>query len=80
MEFFLPEKLIETKYWNIYTRRLAIERTFSRGKGFFRLGRPRVVEEDPVRQHVFLSFVCHQLMVLVSANIELKQIKYGLFS
>ncbi|MCH8905482.1 MAG: transposase [Candidatus Heimdallarchaeota archaeon] len=80
MEFFLPEELIEEKYWKLYTRRLAVERTYSRTKGFSRLGQPRVVNEEPVRQHVFLSFVCHLLMVLVSAEMGLKQTKYSLFS
>ncbi|MHA2091514.1 MAG: transposase [Candidatus Kariarchaeaceae archaeon] len=80
MEFFLPKELNEEKYWKLYTKRLAVERTFGRTKGYFRLGRPRVINEQPVRQHVFLSFICHQLMALVSANLGLKQVKYSLFS
>jgi transposase len=76
---FLPVELSEKQYWKLYTRRLAVERTFGRTKGYFGLYRPRVTGKTAVTQHVFLSFICHLLAVEVSQALKLIKISVSMF-
>lgn len=79
LQSFVPEGMSEKTYWKLYWRRNAVERTFGRVKGHCMLYRPRVVEKDPVKQHVFLSFVCHQLLIMASKALGLKNTSFSLF-
>jgi len=76
---FVPEGMSEKTYWIVYWRRNAVERTFARTKGQLNLSRPRVVQEDPIKQHVFLSFILHQLLVFASAGIGLAKTSFSTF-
>ena len=79
MQHFLPPGMSEKTYWKVYWRRNAVERTFGQVKGYCGLGIPRVTDKDPVKQHVYLSFVCHQLLMLVSDTLNLKKSRFSLF-
>ena len=79
LDHFIPEGMTEKTYWTVYWRRNAVERTFARTKGQLNLKRPRVVEEDPIKQHVFLSFILHQLLVFASAALGLKKTSFSTF-
>ena len=79
LDHFLPEGMSEKTYWKVYWRRNAVERTFAYGKGYCGLKRPRVVDERPVKQHVYLSFVIHQLLVIASAALGLSKTCFSLF-
>ena len=79
LEHFIPEEMSEETYWTVYWRRNAVERTFARTKGQLNLSRPRVVDEDPIKQHVFLSFVCHLLLAFASAALGLKKTSFSTF-
>ena len=79
LEYFIPDKMSEDTYWKVYWRRNAVERTFARVKGQLNLERPRVVNEDPIKQHVFLSFVCHLLLAFASAALGLKKTSFSTF-
>lgn len=79
LQDFLPHGLKEDQYWKLYTRRLAVERTFGRTKGYFGLYRPRVTGFTAVTQHVVLSFICHLLAAEVSKSLNLSKINYSMF-
>ena len=76
---FLPEGMSKKTYWQVYWRRNAVERTYGQVKGHCGLKRPRVVDREPVKQHVFLSFVCHLLLILVSETLDLARTCFSLF-
>ena len=76
---FIPKGMSEKTYWKVYWRRNAVERTFAYTKGYFRLERPRVVDENPVKQHVFISF-CTMLLVKIACHqMGLKTTKYSIY-
>ena len=77
---FIPSGMSEKTYWKVYWRRNAVERTFGQTKGHCGLDRPRVVDEGPVKQHVFLSFITHQLLILVSAALGSTKTCFSLFA
>ena len=79
MKKFVPTGMSEKTYWVVYWRRNAVERTFARTKGQLNLSRPRVVEEEPIKRHVFLSFILHQLLVFASAAMGLKKTTFSTF-
>ena len=79
LQTFVPKGMSEKNYWKLYWRRNAVERTFGRVKGHCMLYRPRVVDKEPVKQHVFLSFICHQLLILASEALGLKKTCFSLF-
>ena len=79
MNYFIPKGMSEKTYWKVYWRRNAVERTFGQTKGHCGLERPRVVNEAPVKQHVFLSFITHQLLILASAALGLSKTCFSLF-
>ena len=79
MSDFVPDGMSEKTYWVVYWRRNAVERTFARTKGQLNLSRPRVVQEDSIKQHVFLSFVLHQLLVFASAAKGLEKTSFSTF-
>ena len=79
LNHFIPGGMSEKTYWKVYWRRNAVERTFGQTKGHCGLKRPRVVDEEPVKQHVFLSFILHQLLTLASANLGLPKTCFSLF-
>ncbi len=76
---FIPKGMSEDTYWKVYWRRNAVERTFARTKGQLNLSRPRVVDEDPIKQHIFFSFILHQLLVFASAAMGLKKTSFSTF-
>ena len=79
MKPFLPLGMSEKTYWKLYWKRNAVERTFGQTKGHCGLERPRVVDKEPVKQHVFLSFITHQLLILASAALGLSKTCFSLF-
>ena len=79
LSHFIPPGMSEKTYWKLYWRRNAVERSFGRVKDYCNLRRPRVVNEGPVKQHIFLAFVCHQLLVLVSKALGFAKTYYSLF-
>ncbi len=79
IEYFLPDGMSKESYWKVYWRRNAVERTFSQTKGHCGLERPRVVNEEPVKQHVFLSFISHQLLRMASTALGRPKISFCLF-
>jgi hypothetical protein len=76
---FLPQGMSEKTYWQLYWRRNAVERTFGQAKGHCALKRPRVVDREPIKQHVFPSFICHHLLTLASAALGLTKTRFSLF-
>lgn len=79
LDHFIPQGMSEKSYWKVYWRRNAVERTFGRAKGHCGLKRPRVVDRDPIKQHVFISFICHQLLILASATLGAGKSYFSLF-
>ena len=79
MRDFVPEGMSESTYWVVYWRRNAVERTFARAKGQLNLSRPRVVDEEPIKRHVFLSFILHQLLTFASAAMGLNKTTFSTF-
>lgn len=59
-----------TRFWKFYQKRVAVERVFGYAKQHFRLYQPRVVDRDPVRQHVFIVFCCFFLTILASQGLK----------
>ena len=76
---FIPEGMSEATYWKVYWRRNAVARPLGSPPGSCRLNRPRVVDEVPVKQHVFLSFITHQLLVLVSEALGFTKTCFSVF-
>ena len=76
---FIPKGMSVKTYWRVYWRRNAVERSLAKVKDYCNLRRPRVVNEEPVKQHVYLSFICHQLLVLGSHTLGLAKVCYSLF-
>ncbi|MHA2170127.1 MAG: transposase [Candidatus Kariarchaeaceae archaeon] len=76
---FIPIGMSEQTYWQLYWRRNAVERTFGQAKGHCGLKRPRVVDREPIKQHVFLSFICHHLLTLASAALGFTKTRFSLF-
>lgn len=79
MKKFIPEGMSEKTYWVVYWRRNAVERTFGQAKGYCGLDRPRIVDKDPVKQHVFLSFVVHLLLIMASDSLGLSKTSFSIF-
>ena len=79
MEPFLPKGMSEKTFWVVYPRRNTVELTFAQTKQHCGLRRPRVTEKDPIKQHVFLSFVIHQLLTLASAALGLTKTCFSKF-
>ncbi|OLS20893.1 MAG: hypothetical protein HeimC2_35470 [Candidatus Heimdallarchaeota archaeon LC_2] len=76
---FLPPDMSEYTYWKVYWRRNAVERTFAYAKGYCGLGSPRVVNENPIKQHVFLSFCILLLVKIACDEMGLERTKYSIF-
>ena len=76
---FLPEDMSEYTYWKVYWRRNAVERTFAYVKGYCGLASPRVVNENPIKQHVFLSFCILLLIKIACDEMGLEKTKYSIF-
>lgn len=76
---FLPLNMSEETYWKVYWRRNAVERTFAFAKGYCGLDSPRVVNEDPVKQHVFISFCILLLIKIACDEMGLEKTKYSIF-
>lgn len=76
---FIPGDLSEYTFWRVYWKRNAVERTFGYLKRFCNMRRPRVTNEDPIKQHMYLSFCCLLLLVIASKNMGLKQTKFSMF-
>ncbi|MHA2097398.1 MAG: transposase [Candidatus Kariarchaeaceae archaeon] len=76
---FLPTDMSEYSYWRVYWRRNAVERTFAFAKGYCGLDSPRVVNENPVKQHVFISFCILLLIKIACKEMGLEKTKYSIF-
>lgn len=79
VEHFIPDGMSEKTYWTVYWKRNSVERTFAQTKGHCGLERPRVVNMDPIKQHVFLSFITHQLLIMASTALGRSKVSFSLF-
>lgn len=76
---FIPQGMSEKTYWKVYWKRNAVERTFAYAKGYCGLNSPRVVNEHPVKQHVFISFCVLLLLKIACDEMGLEKTQYSLF-
>lgn len=79
MESYIPGRLSEETYWKVYWKRNAVELTFAYAKGQCSLNQPRVVNEDMVKQHVFISFIIQLFSIMASLEMGLNKSCFSIF-